>query len=146
MKEEFKSYCREGAHKSIVINNNDELSNDQYVATLRRIRKTIADAPLAAVDSNTPGDKYTASNWGLCSELKEHYPSPELHTFPMAFVDHGRMSALSCGADVKCPMRVSGMGGSGCFYDCRVFSKKFKTPSQEEALRLFDAAITKATT
>lgn len=144
MKEEFKSYCREGAYPSVVINNNETLTTEQYVDVLKRIRKTIADTPLAAVDSTAPGDKYTESNWGLCSELREHYPTPELHTFPKDFADDGRMSALPCGQEVKCPMRASGTGGTGCFYDCRVFSKKHKTPSREKALKLYDDAIAAA--
>ena len=144
MRQEFKAYCHEGACPSIVINNSDALTTEQFVGVLKRIRRTIEDTPLSAVDSNTPGDKFTESNWGLCSELKEHYPTPELHTFPQDFMDSGRASPLSCGQDVKCPMRVKGQGPYGCFYDCRVFSKKFKTPSREEALQLYDAAIAAA--
>lgn len=144
MRDEFRSYCREGSHPSIVINVHDTLSKKQYLETLKRIRKTVAESKLVSEDSDFPGNKYTESNWGLCSELREHYPDPELHTFPMDFVDFGRMSANSCEDDVKCPMRVEGTGPSGCFYSCRVFTKKFKTPSRKEALQLYDEAIMKA--
>lgn len=141
MREEFKSYCHQGAYECVVINNNDRLSKEQYIETLKRIRQTIEKSPMVAIDDDSPGNKYTGCDWGLCGEIAEHYPTPELHTFPMDFVDSGRISQLSCSDDVKCPMRVDGIGPMGCFYSCRVFGRKFKTPSKEEALHLYDEAI-----
>lgn len=146
MRPEFKLYCHQGAGPSIVINNAKSLTNDQYVDTLRRIRDSIANGiALDADDCTLPGMKSTSCNWGLCSSLKDHYPSPELHTFPQDFVDYERMSALGCANTVKCPMRIKGSGGYGCFYSCRVFSRRGSKPTREEALALYDEHIERAT-
>lgn len=134
-KRPYREYCHEGAHPSVLINNSKYLTTEQYVGVLKRIRKTIESEKLIR-DKDDPD-----CNWGMCSKRQEHYPDPELHIFPNDFDDYGRMSALSCGNDVKCPMRVSDLGGSGCFYDCRVFTRKHKVPTREEALKLYDDAI-----
>ena len=150
MRDAFKSYCYAGAIPSIVINKANTLTVQQYVEVLKRIKKTISRKPLSAYDDTTPGCKNTECNWGLCGESHQHYPTPELHRFPQDFVDNGRISALEPPEGFDCPMRerreIDGesLNASGCFYQCRVFQRNRKTPTREEALALYDAAIAKA--
>lgn len=140
MRDEFKGYCEEGAHPSIVINKRRTLTVEQYADTLRRIRKTVESEPLRAVDDVTPGAKSTTCNWGLCSGRKDHYPAPELHTFPQDFADYGRVSELE--PPKPCPMMdVKVPSRGGCFWQCRVFQSKLKTPSRKEAIALIDAKL-----
>jgi hypothetical protein len=140
MRDEFRSYCEEGAHPEIVINKRSVLKTSEYVDVLKRIRKTVESDPLVAIDDDTPGAKSTSCNWGLCSDDKNHYPYPEMHTFPQDFADYGRMSQLR--AAKPCPMMDSSKPSrGGCFWQCRVFSGKRKRISKDQALRLIDAKI-----
>ena len=140
MRDEFKSYCHEGAHPSIIINNTRKLTVEQTLAVLQRILKAIRNgAPLTAEDSNEIGNKYTHSSWGLCSDNPDYWPTPELHTVPADFVDRGRVAPLDPG--ISCPMRTKGEGRTGCFYSCRIFQRHLKTPTREEAIDLYEKAI-----
>ncbi len=142
---EFGFTTRTGAHPSIQVNAVRELSNPQYLAALKRLRGIIESRKLKYVDSTTPGDKYTECVWGLCSDLKELWPTPELHIWPYDFLNRGRVSSIGRGKNL-CPMDAREThDGQGCFYTCRVFQRKHQTPTMEEALTLTDAAIEKAT-
>ena len=142
---QFGFTTKSGAYEGIQVNEQRELSDPQYLAALGRLRKIIESRKLKYVDSDSPGDKYTECNWGLCSDLKELWPTPELHTWPYDFLNNGRVAPIGRGK-YCCPMdtREDGGGGNGCFYTCRVFQRKHKTPSREEALALVDAKITNA--
>lgn len=143
MRQEFESYCHEGAYPEIVINNADELTKSQFAQVLRRIRKTVELEPIKLYDCNERGVKDTTCNWGLCSGTAEHYPDPDLHQFPMLFVDEGRVSELDPPSGLACPMRTKnrGMGSIGCFYDCAAFSEKGPKPTREQALSRIDAIL-----
>lgn len=147
MRDEFKPYCYGGSVPSIVINKRDRLTVDQWEGVLRRIRATIESEPLRSDDDTTPGNKSTTCNWGACSDRREHYPTPELHQFPQDFADVGRVSSLQPPEGHHCPMRKTGPAdtdserASGCFWQCRVFQRRHKTPTREQAVRLFDAAL-----
>ena len=123
------------------------MSDDRYLAALKRIRGLIADGErLVAEDSDVTGDKWTHCSWGLCSMDKKAWPAPEDHLWPDQFEKHGRVAPKYRNEPHKCPMdRRENAGGSGCFYDCRVFKRR-KDPrvDRETALRLYDAEITKA--
>lgn len=147
MRDEFKSYCFEGAHPSIVINERDNMTKKQFIQVLERVRKSVETKPLQFFDDDTPGFKDMGCNWGLCWDTREFYPNPELHTFPQDFVDRGRCTAIEPPEGFDCPMRErrdDGNNESGCFHQCRVFQKNRKTPSRAEALKLIDATIIEA--
>lgn len=121
------------------------LSDERYLAALKRIRALIANGiNLVAEDSDVMGDKFTHCTWGLCSDRKSHWPDPEDHLWPDQFVEHGRVAPKYRDTDKQeCPLCVphEGSGFKGCFYRCRVFQRKMKTPTREQALRLYDEAI-----
>ena len=148
MKDEFKSYCREGAHPSIVINNADRLTITQFREVLIRLRDKIeAKAALISEDSNYIGDKYTHCTWGICTNERDIYPTPELHTFPQAFKFENRIEPLDTPEGHDCPIRErlpsdsETTSMSGCFYSCRIFQKDKKTPTKEEAITLYEKVI-----
>jgi len=135
---------RTGAFPDIQVNVARVISDPQYIEALKRLRKIIENRKLKSVDSTAPGDKYTECNWGMCSDLKELWPTPELHIWPYDFLNEGRVAPLSLGKHI-CPMDTRESGDAmGCFYSCRVFQRRHKTPTREEALQLTDAAIAKA--
>lgn len=144
MRNEFKSYCYEGAHPSIVINKRGNLTKRQFLLVLKRMRKSVESRSLQFFDDDTPGYKDMGCNWGACWDTREFYPDPEMHKFPQDFVDLGRCSSLEPPKRFDCPMRErrdDGNNQSGCFYQCRVFQKNRKTPTKAEALNLIDATI-----
>lgn len=94
MRDEFKSYCYEGAHHTIVINNADRLSKEQTLYVLNKLLEAVKTQRLSAVDSEQIGNKYTHCNWGVCTGSLEVYDKPEMHTFPQDMVDHKRESSL----------------------------------------------------
>lgn len=117
------------------------LSDDRYHAALVRQRDRIAEGiELEAIDSTTPGDKYTHASWGLCSRDAEAWPDREDHLWPDQF-DRGRVAPLYRERHQRCPMDTRPDGTLGCFYDCRILKRKHATPSREEAVALYDAQI-----
>lgn len=144
----YESYCREGAIPSIIVNNNHNLSLKQHLAVLKRIVKTIENGEsIKKIDSDAIGDKELSCNWGMCSERADHYPSAELHTFPKDFDESGRTSPLNRAEGYDCPMRkrspndTESESMSGCYYQCRIFQRRHKTPTRIEALDLYHAEI-----
>lgn len=144
----YESYCREGAHESIIVNNNHNLTREQHLAVLKRIAKTIESGTnISKIDSDAIGDKELACNWGMCSDSAEHYPTAELHTFPKDFDERGRTSALDRAKGYDCPMRNRSPSDSqserdsGCYYQCRIFQRKHETPTRIEALDLYHTVI-----
>lgn len=133
---------RDGAHPSIKINVLRKLPQDRYVAVLKRVREAVANGrPLEACDDTTPGNKSTSCSWGLCHDSAETWPDAQDHTFPVDFEKSGRISALS--APGKCPLdKRDDIGGSGCFWSCRVFQgKRGSRLTREQVLALYDDTI-----
>lgn len=136
---------KNGAHPSIKINVLRKLPQDRYVAALKRLRDAIAAGrPLDAYDDTTPGCKSTSCSWGLCHDSAETWPDAQDHTFPVDFERYGRISTL--GAPGKCPLdKREDIGGSGCFWTCRVFQGKGGDGlTQKKALALYDDAMLRA--
>ena len=140
MDEKYKKYCHEGAHPDIIVNNNRNLTTHQYKEALKRLRIFIESENLFCDDDTTLGNKSTTCNWGICTDSNGVWNSAELHTFPKDFDDYGRISAIEPPEGYDCPMR-EGKDLSGCFYQCRVFNRRKKTPTREEALLLVDNMI-----
>ena len=147
MKEPYKKFCREGASPSIIINVQKNLTIGQQLDVLVRLKTAVENEPLRAIDSNTIGDKYTHCNWGMCTDSKEVYHENRMHIFPASFDDDGRISALSPVEGTDCPMRKrnpddsESVSISGCFYQCRIFNRKLKTPTKDETIALIDEKI-----
>jgi hypothetical protein len=119
------------------------MSNERYRMALVRLRTRIDEGlKLNADDSNQPGAKYTECTWGLCSGEKEQWPNAGDHIFPVDFMDRGRV-APERRDHQTCPMQTNSENGSpsGCFYKCRVFSRRLETPNREQVLELFDKRI-----
>lgn len=120
------------------------LSDASYLRALERNRERIANGlELNAVDSITPGNKFTEASWGLCSKEAELWPDKEDHLFP------DRMGTDIAATKYReyhhvCPMDTRERGAMGCFYTCRIFQPKYVTPFREEAIALYDQRIKEA--
>lgn len=139
--EEFGFETYTGFHEDIQVNTQQEMSQSQYLEALERLRKIVTENELEAVDSTTPGDKYTECRWGVCSREKDLWPTPKLHKWPFDFLNWGRSAPINH-KGYLCPMDTREEDdGQGCFYTCRVFQRKHKTPTREKTLRLIDKRI-----
>ena len=56
------------------------------------------------------------------------------------FLNEGRIAPLR--SHGHCPMQSHKSNGNGCFYYCRFFQSKLKTPTREEYLQMIDNIIT----
>ena len=127
------------------------LNSSRYLAALNRQKTRIEGGlELVAWDDDTPGNKDIHCSWGLCSRDRAAWPDAQDHLFPDDFAQHGRVAPLYRNAPHRCPMdRRTGpdVGGSGCFYDCRIFraNNKRPAPTREEAIKLYDEAIAAVT-
>lgn len=129
------------------------LSDDRYLAALKRIRAHIAaGSSFTSDDDDTIGNKHTECSWGLCSDRKEDWPDSEDHLWPDQFVKQGRVAPLYRKKHQLCPFdrRMTASPGTvssidmmqGCFYTCRIFRpKKDPRMTREQALALYDQAI-----
>lgn len=142
MKDEYKDWCHEGSTPRIIINNQAELSIEQTLQVLQNIRDDIANgAELVLDDSEVTGCKHTHASWGMCSESPKHYPDKRMYTFP---AEDPPYSALRWQPGFGCPMDRGRDSHShwGCFYRCRLFRPEVARPTREEAIALYDSAIT----
>ena len=121
------------------------LTDQQHLGALKRLRALISEGvELTAVDSDTPGDKYTHCSWGLCSDAVLVWPNADDHLFPDHFIKYGRVSHKYPTDDQQCPMDLRNeTDGDGCFYHCRVFQSAVRTPTSTEALALYNEMIEK---
>lgn len=100
---------------------------------LKNLKKVIETEPLQLVDSDTPGDKYTEANWGLCTNSKKVYNKPSDSMFKERFVPKYH--------DV-CPMDRNKDGSPyGCFYRCRLFKERLR--DKDKAIELVNISIEK---
>jgi hypothetical protein len=123
------------------VSKNLHLTDDRYLAALYRQRdRIIAGAEFAAIDSTTPGDKFTEASWGLCTREPEAWPDRDDHLWPEQF-DEGRIAPKYRTENQPCPMQRKG-GGTGCFYSCRIFKgSEITAAKRAEAIELYEAAI-----
>lgn len=143
-------YAKDGRR---MVNNGYEVINPEpgkgrLQDALRRQRQRVVYLSLIAEDSDATGNKYTRCTWGMCDESGDLWPDPDDHIWPDMFVNEGRIAPRNHGA---CPMdtrqkevmeRGEVLGNSGgCFYHCRIFQRKHKTPSRDEAIALYDEMI-----
>lgn len=124
----------EGAHPTIRYNLLDELPKDRLILALKRLRKRVETVDLSGYDDTTPGSKNNECTWGLCSDSEELWPDAQDHTFPHDFIDDGRMTQL--GYQGYCPMQREKGNGSGCFWYCQFFQRKFTNPTREKYLKM----------
>lgn len=136
------------------------LTDAQHLTALKRMRDRISDGSnFTAFDDTTPGNKSTDCSWGMCTNDPNFWAKDEL-----MFPDRGpiRVGCRADGSPVlhesskyhkdgqQCPFdRRNGTEdqlASGCFYHCRVFSRKRGEPlTQEAALHLYDVTIERLT-
>lgn len=120
------------------------LSDDGYLRALLRMGARIAAGlPLTGFDCTAVGAKDTQCSWGLCSDSLEQWPDDEDHLFPER-LPH-RSSPKYRQAHQRCPMQADDGEPLGCFYRCRFFQSQHPTPTKDEALALYEAAIDRAT-
>jgi hypothetical protein len=129
----------------ITINTIRRLPQNRYLAALHRILAQIKNgSKLNAVDSTQIGNKYTHCSWGLCSTSKEQWPDKEDRLFPQ----DQPLAILSQDKGQFCPFdqhQTRQSGPDGCFYHCRIFQNPNNRISREEAIRLYEIQIEKAT-
>jgi hypothetical protein len=117
------------------------LTDEQYLAGLRRIRAAIANGrKFKFVDSNTMGDKYTHCSWGACGDEPEDWPKEAL-IWPDRRTLNGKVSIKYRTDQQRCPFDKRSKEehtGFGCFYHCMAWKKKMP---REKALKLYDAMI-----
>lgn len=125
------------------------LSDDRYLAVLKRLRARIANGlPFKAHDDDTPGDKSTACSWGLCSDDRAAWPNAEDHLWPDEFTNGGRVAPLYRQRHHRCPIDTRNnadllKSGNGCFHTCAHFSKHY-TLTREQVLARYDEQISHA--
>jgi hypothetical protein len=124
----MKDWTHEGAHPSIIINNQKVLTVGQYREVLLKLKELIeAGEPLVLEDSDEIGNKYTYSTWGMCTNSKEVYFDPHMHIFPQDFIDDGRVAPIDRPSGLPCPFdeqsrrKAGDFEHYGCFYRCRIF-------------------------
>jgi len=120
------------------------LPKGRFIAALLRIRAQIKRGlKFEKYDSDEPGAKSTHCSWGLCSENEEQWPNAEDHLWPDKFREHKRVAPKYREDTDECPFAMprDTAPGCGCFYRCRVFQKKYKTPNREQAVELYTATI-----
>ena len=103
-----------------------KMTDQGYLDALIRLKTLIESGlPLDYEDSDTIGFKHTWCTWGLCSEVKEMWPEPEMHLWPDQFISRGRVAPLYRQRHHLCPLDIRAKGtGNGCFYTCMVFNSR----------------------
>lgn len=143
----MKDWTHQGACPSIIINNQRELTIEQYQLVLQRLHDIVESGQkLVLDDSDEIGAKHTHCSWGLCTDNREVYDNPRMHTFPADFIKYGRMSPLTPPDGYPCPFddrarkhpRDDPAKSWGCFYRCRIFQGRV---SREEALELIEEVL-----
>ena len=142
------------------------LTDAQYLDLLKKVRASLDELKtIESEDSTETGFKHTASNVGLCAGVlaksgtsyKDKFVTLETAMWPKYFKQIGKVpyenpqmySMKYRGDGHRCPMEhdrpfSKGFSG-GCFYRCRVFSGKNRTPTIEEAKQMYDNEIEKWT-
>jgi hypothetical protein len=127
--------------------NDAVMSSELFLAALKRMKQRIeAGLPLEFYDDTTPGAKNTYCSWGMCSDDPEQWPYVMYHTWPLQFLEAGRIAPIDFQEDQWCPFDDDekcgefGDASGGCFYRCRIFQEGFR-PAAAEAIELYAAAI-----
>ncbi len=118
---------------------NINLSDDRYLAFLKRMRDLIASgAELKYEDSEEIGNKYTHCSWGMCCGDKSGWPDPQDYLWPDQpdRVDIKYSTKRQC-----CPLSRNQTESSGCFYSCMIFKPNGEKPTREQAIKLYDDKI-----
>lgn len=127
------------------------LSDDRYLAALRRFRDLVASGiALEGYDDNTTGNKSTEVNWGLCSYDPAQWPDPQDHVWPHRFTTEGRTAPLYRQENQPCPFDHGRDDDvkpnevrNGCFWRCEFFkTRKYgPVPNQDTILARYDQII-----
>lgn len=116
------------------------LSDQEYLELLKRGRKFLDKLKrISGYDSTAIGNKFTECDGGLGNDL---LTTKDIAMWPEDFPHRRSMKYRQ--EHHKCPLDmrpVSREFRSGCFYTCMIFSKKVKTPTVEEAKKLYDKRI-----
>jgi len=141
---DMKDWTHEGAHPSVIINNQKVMTVEQYRDVLLNLKSLIeVGEPLIQEDSSVIGNKYTHCTWGMCTDNQAVYFDPHIHIFPKDFLDDGRVTPIDRPPGLPCPFdeqsrRQAGdfLEHYGCFYRCRIFNplKGSDKITKEEAL------------
>ncbi|HEF5874814.1 TPA: hypothetical protein SAY52_005493 [Burkholderia cenocepacia] len=125
------------------------LSDERYVAALKRFRQRIVDGrEYAAHDDDEPGFKSSGCTWGLCSEESGDWEYPIDMLFPET-KDRNTPKYLEdrqlCPLDMRTPSQEL---MNGCFHTCRAFQRKsWRKPLDREAvIKLYDQRLREADT
>lgn len=135
---DFGFVTESGVIPSIQVNVQRELTPEQVLKVLKRLKSVVSQQKLKSEDSEQTGDKYTHCNWGMCTDSPHAYPDPAMHVWPYDFVNEGRVAPL--GTHILCPMdKRDSPDGQGCFHSCRVFQGP--RPNQQQAIELYQIRI-----
>ena len=130
----------------VIVINDELMPNDLYLAALKRMKERIETGlPLVFWDSTEIGDKDTHCSWGLCSNDVEQWPDVLYHTWPLRFLETGRIAPITKQPHQFCPFDSQECNefqgaGSGCFWRCTIFQRGFR-PSAEDAIYLYGEVI-----
>lgn len=126
------------------------LTDRMYLEILVKARDLLDKTDkVCAVDSNSPGDKYTETNVGLCNpELITARNSMWPEQFPGRKAMRYKREYHTCPLDRRAPLaRGNTDMRSGCFHTCRIFKgSKRSRPSIDEMKELFDTRIAEVRT
>lgn len=137
----------ESEYDRVMIINDAPMSDELYVVALQRMSERIeAGLTLVFWDDTIVGDKDTHCSWGLCSRDPKQWPDPLYHTWPLEYLEQGRISRVSrqphqfCPFDDKNQLREYDHAGTGCFWRCSIFQERFR-PSADDAILLYENMI-----
>ena len=138
---------------------NLHLTDQQYLDLLKAVRADLDRMKPGDVeydDCTMIGNKYTISNVGLCTADDEEGWSRDRHLtretamwpedfdtigeseypYPQQFTRKYRKAKHTCPLEIKKKRSMS-----GCFYRCRLFSKKSRKPRLQEIKKMYDQRI-----
>ena len=133
------------------------LTDKQYLELLQKLRIDLDKTEkILFEDSTETGYKHTVTNVGLCAGeatetnwSKDKHLTRETAMWPKEFDKIGKVKYESPQMftrkykrkNHKCPFAEKGTNTDGCFYRCKIFQKKYKIPSIEEAKQMYDKCI-----
>ena len=111
---------------------------EETVRHLHNLKAVIESEPCIANDDDTPGNKSTTCNWGLCTESRKVYDQESDSLFEKRFAPKYH---LQCPMDKQKanPKEAHQVEASGCFYRCRIFKDGVR--SRDKLLPLVELSI-----